>query len=854
MPTCQDEEETLCLLSAADHQDQDSPGPRKPAPSPKSVSVSSDGIKHKTVKHSPGCDSPLARAPPWRGSCSNVIEVTEDNILVSLDKTVKAASRDDLTSTPTSLLRGSTSGGSAVDLATRNAERTFFDVIGGASGGGTTVLTAAVHSCTQAASISAPGASKKKYKKISPQSSQENYESSIKVVSEILGDLEDDVSSATDTDKLNPTASKSGARTSLVVDVHIPPGLSSEQQPLPVGNESVVDVEDDIGGNTTTKPAPPSGKLCKHEVNRFQTGRCYSDSTHHSNHKWKPTVPAQESTQPLDSSNESSSILNIDKIETIGGGGASTAGGAPTVAPSAGATFASHLTSGLGSVVGAAGFMQQMPGRAIRSFMADSWASRQRRSTESEADAEAFRRDLDGGDDFRLDEVATLSDNNRVSMSTVSTTSGGSTLMQGVVGGGGGGGRSNKVSSVDSGQAQLFTKPSYTGQHQPPPPPAQSSFKPKSPYTFFQLDSDDDDVLDDFDFNVVDDFKDGTGNGTNNADTDDEGLDFRFSTGGGSGGGMMNGNNVILDDTDGMDDVIVRKSSAGVYHQMMMASSSSRAMMDPGERETCLSQSSSTMSMPVCRICQLPSMEPNNMLISPCRCLGSIRYVHNNCLLKWLEVSSKRRTGPPSCELCQYQYLRHKKFVISHWRFPECSLKDKILHFFFVISVCLMIACAAVTIICFRQDRRGPYTHRIGAGMGRAIVGGNGSLNAREFHESVNGFVYPELSAAELITMSCGVLFFLAFFLAMYVEVKARNTVYQLICKFFHLNNDWSIEEYDRKRDLISSKKQKKKEEKLKKQQQQRSRNQNSSSSSSSSATNTPGASIDPGPALQHLA
>ena len=131
-----------------------------------------------------------------------------------------------------------------------------------------------------------------------------------------------------------------------------------------------------------------------------------------------------------------------------------------------------------------------------------------------------------------------------------------------------------------------------------------------------------------------------------------------------------------------------------------------RAMMDPGERETCLSQSSSTMSMPVCRICQLPSMEPNNMLISPCRCLGSIRYVHNNCLLvsqssnmqqemdvkciwrnsfkqymayfqffsyffqKWLEVSSKRRTGPPSCELCQYQYLRHKKFVVRKNQLP----------------------------------------------------------------------------------------------------------------------------------------------------------------------------------------
>jgi hypothetical protein len=51
------------------------------------------------------------------------------------------------------------------------------------------------------------------------------------------------------------------------------------------------------------------------------------------------------------------------------------------------------------------------------------------------------------------------------------------------------------------------------------------------------------------------------------------------------------------------------------------------------DHKSTISQSSSTLSLPVCRICQLPSMEPNNHLISPCRCLGSIRYVHNNCLL-----------------------------------------------------------------------------------------------------------------------------------------------------------------------------------------------------------------------------
>jgi len=59
----------------------------------------------------------------------------------------------------------------------------------------------------------------------------------------------------------------------------------------------------------------------------------------------------------------------------------------------------------------------------------------------------------------------------------------------------------------------------------------------------------------------------------------------------------------------------------------------SRFSVDFDDHKSTISQSSSTVSLPVCRICQLPSMEPNNHLISPCRCLGSIRYVHNNCLL-----------------------------------------------------------------------------------------------------------------------------------------------------------------------------------------------------------------------------
>ena len=52
-------------------------------------------------------------------------------------------------------------------------------------------------------------------------------------------------------------------------------------------------------------------------------------------------------------------------------------------------------------------------------------------------------------------------------------------------------------------------------------------------------------------------------------------------------------------------------------------------------------------------------------------------------------------------------------------------------------------------------------------------------------------FVTPEQSPPELISLSCAILFFSAFFLAMYVELKAKHTVYQLVCKFFYMNHEW---------------------------------------------------------------
>lgn len=58
-----------------------------------------------------------------------------------------------------------------------------------------------------------------------------------------------------------------------------------------------------------------------------------------------------------------------------------------------------------------------------------------------------------------------------------------------------------------------------------------------------------------------------------------------------------------------------------------------------------------------------------------------------------------------------------------------------------------------------------------------------------------------DLTTEEIITLACGVLFFVSFFIAMSVEIKAKHTIYQLIVKFITQNMEWEIEEYDKSQD-----------------------------------------------------
>ena len=55
-----------------------------------------------------------------------------------------------------------------------------------------------------------------------------------------------------------------------------------------------------------------------------------------------------------------------------------------------------------------------------------------------------------------------------------------------------------------------------------------------------------------------------------------------------------------------------------------------------------------------CKICLSDGLlRGPNRLIDPCRCSGSVRYVHSRCLKRWQEISGNYRT----CTVCRADYI-----------------------------------------------------------------------------------------------------------------------------------------------------------------------------------------------------
>lgn len=85
-----------------------------------------------------------------------------------------------------------------------------------------------------------------------------------------------------------------------------------------------------------------------------------------------------------------------------------------------------------------------------------------------------------------------------------------------------------------------------------------------------------------------------------------------------------------------------------------------------------------------CRICLMEGPSEDDPLIQPCECTGSIKYVHANCLARWIDGRLGFNGGktfkpafffrPVACELCHSSYPSYYKTSYSNQAIPLAAL------------------------------------------------------------------------------------------------------------------------------------------------------------------------------------
>ncbi|XP_058634139.1 E3 ubiquitin-protein ligase MARCH7 isoform X1 [Onychostoma macrolepis] len=104
-------------------------------------------------------------------------------------------------------------------------------------------------------------------------------------------------------------------------------------------------------------------------------------------------------------------------------------------------------------------------------------------------------------------------------------------------------------------------------------------------------------------------------------------------------------------------------------------------------QESLLLEDSDEEEGDLCRICQMGEQLSSNPLIEPCKCTGSLQYVHQDCIKKWLRSkisSGSNLEAITTCELCKEKlHLNIENFDInelyrsherSEYEFISCGL------------------------------------------------------------------------------------------------------------------------------------------------------------------------------------
>lgn len=111
------------------------------------------------------------------------------------------------------------------------------------------------------------------------------------------------------------------------------------------------------------------------------------------------------------------------------------------------------------------------------------------------------------------------------------------------------------------------------------------------------------------------------------------------------------------------------------------------------------SSKSSENSEIFCKICFESEATPKTgRLISPCKCAGSVQFIHEECLKTWI-ISQKMDLSFANCELCHKFYKMDIKFGLKF--LPKAAFSEGIQNVLAMLCLFVFFACLIVIIVLF---------------------------------------------------------------------------------------------------------------------------------------------------------
>jgi len=182
--------------------------------------------------------------------------------------------------------------------------------------------------------------------------------------------------------------------------------------------------------------------------------------------------------------------------------------------------------------------------------------------------------------------------------------------------------------------------------------------------------------------------------------------------------------------------------------------------------------------LPFCKICFETTNTIDNKLIHPCKCKGSIKFVHEKCILKWFQQSDNAKK---TCEICKYEYVLKKVHYDEIYFFYKDILYCKIEILLYLMYI---LSCSFLATIYGIVDTTNNYSWT-------KIISNNNtiSIDCVKFLYITNGASYEwtVLYYFPMGVYTVNIFFILFFIFLPYIKVYQFKLYYRLIYKHYLL-------------------------------------------------------------------